>query len=260
MAKFKTNRIAYFGDETKPTKVIIEINKSVPIMNLSNTGGLDSAMTYNQSVKSVDVTSSITVHETELYDMDENGVKVDDRYNFICIIPSIISNSRGMLYHDTLNKDLFIIPDTELLHGDVDSNSYLENNSIKLYATLLGKYGRVNDCTDQLSGNTPLNENDMTNFSVVNAIDTVTVHLLALPGLDHNGQFNNHGYTASPDHYYESKKNTIVQFISLGSTTDVFNVDTKVPLHKIISQDFANYNLLFIGNKKTSDMLIPVNF
>ena len=257
MENFEKVRIAYFGDVAKPTKLVIELQDSLPLVNLSDNAGIDGT---GLIVDSRVLSSEPTVFNTKLKYIDNDGVEVTDRYIFITVIPSLVSKSRGLLYYDSYNKDMFIIPDTEVFHGDVGSNEYLNNNKFSITASHVGLVGSRKIYIETLKGMLPITEHTNVKLPEMKAVTDVEVRLLTLPGISENSQFNNFGYNAGGN-YYESKRNNILQFVSIGSVDNVFvDTDVKVPLHKIVNVGLNNYNMLYIGDHVCNDIMIPVNF
>ncbi len=236
----------------------IKLTSSLPIISLSQSSApgavVNDATTaevieYNHSIGSAFISPLIPA-ETVNYLVDENDV---DRFTAIGIVGTLVNAVEAFIYFDAKYNDLFMMPTQQDVGDSVITTDFFKNSTLNVEGYGIGVVGDKN--VDQSFTNFPFSEYSLGEVGSLAPIGTKT-HMLQIVGGSRNSPSNNKGFMFG-NAYVESNVGTPSQYVSLGSSADLFGA-VKVPTFRYVRASFASYVLVYVGYKNIDDMLIPL--
>lgn len=233
------------GETTKLVKLNISINESVPFSKLEKLPGkTDIPFVLDKFEEEVTSIGNIGI---DMKLVEQNMVEDSERYVHIGSAKSILTESIVDIYYDKNEKDLFIIP-------SLDSFGYEVPSELNVKGKIIGK--NLNK-EDNINGGIITESNKLILNNVNPNKTNIKTYLLGIPGAWEQTIFTGKNRYYSKYELHE-KLTSPMQFISLGSTTDLFSKN--VPICKFVPLGLGEYSPVIIHSGETDELLIPLVF
>ena len=263
----KNKRVAFIADNydskdiSKKIKVEIILKDAYKPFTLSQTDGVGPIATLERTSDTVGYNLSVdTTFTPKRADADVLNALVDevdsDRYIYIGHIQSAFLKTVDIMYYDSKYKDMFIIPDAETILAHSDSTIVLTNYVFEIKGRAFVSNLPVDMAQSGAFPSITLDKNSISNFPIPQNIPGIASHVMLTSDLFNQSTVNNSGI-AFGDRYVEGHFGKWIEFISLGSTDNLFGAGSKHTSFMLRRISRKRYGVDYIGEQVLDDILLP---
>lgn len=260
-------RFAYLGvseankDISRNMRVTINVGSRLPFISLSQSSGAGGVNADTDVLDNIHYNKSYADAVTpDLVATKAKNVLVDkddaNRYMTVAFVTSLITENEAYLVYDDKFKDLLLIPTLFELGDTPKTENMLKGFNYTIDAFQVGGTieGLNNSTSFMFSGPT-----DNKLLGIPKPITTIATktHIMSINNTGMVSAANNRGMTLGTK-YIESSSVGSMQFVSLGSTANLFG--TSVVLARMIKASFSSYQLVNGGKVDVDDIIIPMPF
>ncbi len=263
----KENRNAFIAnnlqdkDISKKIQVQIKIESSIKPMALSQLDGIGPVTTIARTVDTVAYNLSVkTTFTPKKADVDVLNALVDkddaNRFIYIGHVNSDFTKTVDVLYYDSKYEDIIIIPDLVNLGVHANSTLNLSTNVFvvkgKVFSSNIGN--NSNDSNN--IGAVPFSKKLISKLPIPLNLPGIASHIMLTSNLFNQSTINNSGYMVG-DRYVEGHFGKWIEFISLGSTDNLFGPNVQHDSYLLRRASTKLYVAEYIGNQVLDDILLP---
>lgn len=228
-------------------KVSIDIVSTLPMLTMTDALVANSLMAEDHR-PSLPATLDIDNTLKDVGYLDETG---NERFTFITIASSAITNNKVRLYHDAKYSDIIVIPELNCIDNTINDTLY------ELRGYRVGGGCNVDDINNDLI--VPGDETfklPLTNSNIANTSKHVKMH-----GIARDTDGGHYYKTLDNGDMVVNRKLTTVGMVNLGSGDELFvDAGARVPMYTIVQATLDRYALKFLGNIQPKNIYIPLNF
>jgi len=257
-------RVAYLGDiygtkDVANKRVVnLWVTHTLPIIDTTPELITDRTLSTNPGA-AVDTTKfpNVLVGITKTLDATTGDVTIGTdtaRFTFIASVKSTFNNA-VQIYYDNKFKDIIIIPDTSLLGSGSTTDAHA-NQEFTLRCYRVG--GGMN--IDNTGGDLVMPPNaEGVPLPVCNENIAINNDLLMLDGM--NRVPGSQPTTTSINNVWMSTgKRTPMTYLTIGDPAILFETVSNVPLFTMYQVNVDQFAVKYVGNRKPTHIIIPLNF
>jgi len=245
--RYASIAVSESNNETYGRKVVVRLDSIKPNVIVTKDGKYE-----NLQPLVTKLTNVLPVNTNILVDIEN-----EDRFKFIGVVNSPLTDNSVGIYYDDKFKDMFVIPSLNSVGIEDDVRLY-ENSGIEVIGHRLFGRGLDNIYVDDLS--LPIKDD---NAFVLNNIPkrlNTTKAFVVYTGMNSNNTGLDMLGDDGGDRIIYDKSRLPICYIDLGDVNDVFDEDVSLPTFNTLDMGVGMSKLHYLGNVKRRRITFPITF